>query len=317
MIAAFLIIVFAIGASIGSFLNVCIGRWPEGLSVVRPRSRCPRCGHEIAWFENIPIVSWLALRARCRGCGKPISMQYPIVELVTGLGWVAAAIAFGPTFLALRVAVFGTVLLGVAITDLQRYLIPDGFTVFGLIWGIGTSILAAFFGEVILFAGPWNALLGACVGAGAIAITGWLGEAALKKEAMGFGDVTLMAMIGAALGPGRSLLTIFFGALLGAVTFLAVVYPVTWLRRRSRARRLSTSHRPERQRVVVRGKRRAQGNVIRAPRRKLLAWRSGRQAERAPDAPLVPFGVFLAPAAMIALLWGDALVRWYLQFVQG
>lgn len=292
IIALLYAVVFFIGASIGSFLNVCIGRWPAGESVVRPRSRCPKCGHQITWYENVPIFSWLALRARCSECGQPISVQYPLVELVVGLGWLAAVWYFGTTFTALRVAVFGTVLLGIAITDLKHYLIPDGFTVFGLLWGIGTALAAPFIEQSALFAGPWDALLGACVGAGAIAIAGWLGEAALKKEAMGFGDVTLMAMAGAALGPARSLLTIFIGALLGAVAFLLIVLPMVAWRRRNMSEGLA----------VVGG----EGGLDDDP-----------DASDAAQAPLVPFGVFLAPAAMVTLLWGDALVRWYVGLIQG
>ena len=125
---------FLVGACFGSFLNVCISRWPDGLSVVRPRSRCPNCGHQITAFENIPIFSWLALRGRCRGCGQPISFQYPLVEIVTGLIWAWSFLEYGMTFTALRIAVFATVLLGIAVTDAKRYLIPDGFTVFGLVW---------------------------------------------------------------------------------------------------------------------------------------------------------------------------------------
>src|SRR5918912_4072041 len=113
------VLAFLVGAIVGSFLNVCIARWPANLSVVRPRSRCPRCGHRIAWYENVPIVSWLALRARCRGCGGPISAIYPAVELFVGLGWLGAVAAFGLSFAALRVAVFGTVLLGIAVTDVK------------------------------------------------------------------------------------------------------------------------------------------------------------------------------------------------------
>jgi len=192
---------FLFGACVGSFLNVCIARWPRELSVVRPRSRCPKCGHQLAWFENIPIASWLVLRARCRCCTESISPMYPIIELIVAFGWLASVIVFGPTFAALRVAVFGTVLLGVAMTDLQTYLIPDGFTLFGLGWTLVTAIVAFFLGQVSPFAGPYEALIGACAGAGMIAIVGWLGEVALKREAMGLGDVTLMAFIGGALGP--------------------------------------------------------------------------------------------------------------------
>jgi leader peptidase (prepilin peptidase)/N-methyltransferase len=269
--ALLLTFVFLTGAAVGSFLNVCISRWPLNLSVVRPRSRCPRCERSITWYENVPIVSWLALRGKCRGCRLPISIQYPAVELGIALLWVAAFAAFSSDwFLALRVAVFTTMLVGIAVTDLKHYLIPDGFTVFGLLWLFTTSLAAAMMGDPGMFASPYDSLIGACVGAGAISIIGWLGEVALGKEAMGFGDVTLMAVVGAALGPPRTLLTIFVGAAVGALVFIVFVAPIVWLRRR----------------------------------------RAG--AGGAAELPLVPFGVFLAPAALFTLLKGDAAIAWYL-----
>jgi leader peptidase (prepilin peptidase)/N-methyltransferase len=138
---------FVIGACVGSFLNVCIARWPERLSVIRPRSRCPKCGHQISAVENIPIASWLMLRGRCRGCGERISIQYPAVELLVGVTWLAAYLAYGPTLTALRIAVFATVMLGIAITDAKHFLIPDGFTVFGLLWQLATVLVALFVGD--------------------------------------------------------------------------------------------------------------------------------------------------------------------------
>ena len=269
---------FLFGACIGSFLNVCIMRWPREQSVVHPRSRCPKCGHRLAWYENIPLLSWLALRARCRCCTESISPMYFVVELMVALGWLACVLAFGPTFSAVRVAIFGTVLLGVALTDAQTYLIPDGFTLFGLGWTLLTAIIAFFLGQSSLFAGPYEALVGACAGAGMIAIVGWLGEVALKKEAMGLGDVTLMAFIGGALGPQRAIMTVFVASALGAVTFLAVVYPITWFRR---------THTREQTELALGG-----GQFT---------------------APLVPFGVFLAPAAMLTLLWGETWLGWLLR----
>jgi leader peptidase (prepilin peptidase)/N-methyltransferase len=271
--------VFVVGICVGSFLNVCIGRWPEGLSVIRPRSRCPKCGHQITARENIPILSWLLLRGRCSGCRDSISIQYPIVELLVGLLWLAAFLQFGATFTAFRVAVFATVLLGISITDAKHFLIPDGFTVFGLFFVLATSLIGLYLGEAEPFARPWDAFIGMCVGAGAIAIVGWLGEVWLKREAMGFGDVTLMAVVGAALGPTRSLLTIFIGALIAPIVLLGVVYPLS-------ARGLADD----------------KGQTELA----LEANASWRKRE-------LPFGVFLAPAALIALLFGDAIIAWYLR----
>ena len=267
---------FLLGACLGSFLNVCIARWPANQSVVHPRSRCPNCNLPIAWYDNLPIVSWVLLRARCRGCGVGISVQYPVVEAVVGLLWMWALLHFGLTFTAIRVAVFATILLGIAVTDLKHYLIPDGFTVSGLVFVLVTAMIAGFQLQLSPFAGPWDAIVGACAGAGAVSIVGWLGEVTLKKEAMGFGDVTLMAVVGGAVGPGRSLLVLFLGAALGAAAFALVVYPIVRLRK------------------------------VRAAATPVAG------VEEASDLPHVPFGVFLAPAAMVALLWGDALISWYL-----
>jgi len=271
--------VFVVGAAIGSFLNVCIGRWPEGLSVVKPRSRCPKCGHQIKATENVPILSWILLRGKCSGCRERISIQYPMVELLVALLWLAAYLQFGMTITAFRIAVFATVLLGISITDAKHFLIPDGFTVFGLLFVLVTAFVALFFGEAEPFARPWDAILGMCVGAGAISIAGWLGEVWSKRPAMGFGDVTLMAVAGAALGPARSLLTVFIGAAIAPIILLGIVYPLS-----------------------SRGLADDQGQTELA----LDAGANWRRRE-------LPFGVFLAPAALIALLFGDAIIGWYLR----
>lgn len=267
------LLAFVLGALVGSFLNVCIVRWPQGQSVVRPRSRCPRCERPIAWYDNVPIASWIVRRGRCRGCGGAIALRYPVIELLVGLLWMFSVQTWGPTFEALRVAVTSTILLGIAVTDLTTYLIPDGFTVTGLVFALGTAAIAFVLGSETRFAGPWDALLGACVGAGAIAIVAWLGEVALRKEAMGQGDITLMAFVGAMVGPERSLLTIFVAAALASALFLAVVMPIGWARARSRGEAFAL--------------------------------------------PLVPFGVFLAPAGLVALITGDAMIAWYLAQVLG
>jgi len=273
------IYVFAIGAAIGSFLNVCIGRWPEGMSVVRPRSRCPKCGHQIKASENVPILSWLMLRGRCSNCHQPISIQYPIVELLVGLLWLAAFLQLGMTFTAFRVAVFATVLLGISITDAKHFLIPDSLTVLGLLFVLLTSFVALYLGESEPFVRPWDAILGMCVGAGAISIVGWLGEVWLKRPAMGFGDVTLMAVVGAAVGPTRALLTIFIAAVIAPIILLGIVYPLS-----------------------------ARGLADDKGQTELALEASGGWRKRE-----LPFGVFLAPAALVALLGGDAIIAWYLR----
>ena len=273
------IFMFLLGTIFGSFLNVCIGRWPEGLSVVTPRSRCPKCGHQIKAGENIPIVSWLMLRGRCSACGAPISIQYLVVELLVGLLWLGAFLQFGMTFTAFRVAVFATVLLGIGITDAKHFLIPDGFTVFGLFFLLLSAFGGVYLGESTPFAGPWDAILGMCVGAGAISIVGWLGEVWLKRPAMGFGDVTLMAVVGAAVGPPRALLTIFIAAVIAPIVLLGVVYPLS-----------------------------ARGLADDRGQTELALEASGGWRKRE-----LPFGVFLAPAALITLLFGDAIIAWYLR----
>ena len=204
-----------VGACVGSFLNVCVYRWPAGLSVVRPRSRCSACGTPIRWYDNIPIVSWLVLRGRCRTCGVKISPQYALVELVTALIWVAAAVRFGLSWEALGVAFFLTLLLGIALTDLRTYIIPDEFTLGGLVVGILLSFAA---GGIT----PQQSLLGALVGFGFLYLAAVLGEWWLKKEAMGGGDIKMMAMVGAFLGPMGAILSIFLGALVGTLVFLPI-----------------------------------------------------------------------------------------------
>jgi len=211
-----------LGLLIGSFLNVCIVRWPARQSVVSPRSRCPQCGNMIAWYDNIPVISWLMLGGKCRHCRLPIPGRYPAVELVTAAIWVAAVWRYGLGLEALRGAVFGTILLGIAVTDAREYIIPDEFSVGG-----------AALGLLLAFAEGWNghpgaphaigwpqALLGAAVGFGGLWLIAVAGSKAFGKDAMGGGDIKMLAMIGAFLGWEGVLLTLFFGAVLGTLVFL-------------------------------------------------------------------------------------------------
>jgi leader peptidase (prepilin peptidase)/N-methyltransferase len=143
------------GLILGSFLNVCIVRWgaEPKQSVVRPRSRCPRCGAALKPWDNIPVLSWLLLRGKCRSCGLPISVMYPLVELGTGLIWAGMAWHYGLSVQAFSGAIFFTILLGIALTDLRNYIIPDEFTVGGLVIGL-----------LIALASGWHALVVALIG---------------------------------------------------------------------------------------------------------------------------------------------------------
>jgi len=201
-----------IGLAVGSFLNVCVARLPAGESVVSPRSRCPTCASQIRWFDNIPVLSYVWLRGRCRDCGERISPLYPGIEVAGGLLWAGAALLYGPEWTALRAAVFGSLLLAIALIDARHYLIPDVLSLGGLGAGLALSLLP---GRI----GPLMSLAGAATGFVALFVVGWLGEKALRRPAMGAGDVKMMGMVGAFLGPAGALLTIFLGALLGSIIF--------------------------------------------------------------------------------------------------
>jgi leader peptidase (prepilin peptidase) / N-methyltransferase len=212
-----LVLAGVLGACIGSFLNVCSYRWPEERSVVSPPSSCPACGTRIRWHDNVPVLGWLLLRGRCRSCGAGISVQYPLVELATAGIWVMAVWRFGVAWEALSVAVFFTILLGIALSDSRTYIIPDEFTLGGLALGIALSLAPAGIT-------PVRSLLGAALGFGLLWVVAFLGEQAFGREAMGGGDIKMMAMVGAFLGPYGVLLTVFLGALFGTLIFAPIHY---------------------------------------------------------------------------------------------
>jgi leader peptidase (prepilin peptidase)/N-methyltransferase len=203
------------GAIIGSFLNVCILRWgaEPKQSVVHPRSRCPNCARSLTWYENIPVVSWLLLRGRCRGCKTPISVQYPLIEAATALIWGYMVSRHGVGLEAFRGAIFLTILLGIAITDARAYIIPDEFSLGGLVIGLLFALAAGW-------PALRTALLGAGIGFAFLWIVAAVGGRIFKQDAMGGGDIKMMAMIGAFVGWQGMLLTVFLGAFLGSVVFV-------------------------------------------------------------------------------------------------
>jgi leader peptidase (prepilin peptidase)/N-methyltransferase len=207
-----------LGAVVGSFLNVVVARVPHGLSVVHPRSRCPRCLAPIAWYDNLPVLSWLLLRGRCRGCRLPISRRYPLVEASMGALAVVALSRHGFSVAALSELVLDSLLVSLLLIDLDTWLLPHALT-----WPLlGVGLLLAPFG--LTAAGTFtSAALGAGIGFAAFGLVSAAGAFVFKKEALGFGDVWLLAGIGAWLGVGALLPVVLFASLQGSVVGIALM----------------------------------------------------------------------------------------------
>lgn len=244
-----------VGLMVGSFLNVCIYRIPHRRSVVHPRSRCGACERPLEWYENIPVVSYVALRGRCRTCGTRISLQYPIVELLTAAVFVIQYEVIGLTpLLAVRI-VFGCVLIVLFAIDLEHQLLPNVITLPALALGLAAS--------VVLPPGVLDALIGALVGGGVLYLIAEVYFRLRHEEGMGMGDVKMLAMIGAFLGWKLTILTLILASLGGS--FAGVLLLIS-----------------------------QRGNLKAA----------------------IPFGTFLAAGALVASLYGDPLVAWYLNLLR-
>ena len=198
------------GLVIGSFLNVCIYRLPRDQSIVWPASRCTTCGREISWFENIPVLSYAILRGRCRTCGDRISLMYPLVEIVTAGVFVAVAAAFGLSWLLPIRLLFGCAMIVLLVIDLQHQILPNEITLPGIVVGLAASLIAD--------PGWRDALIGALAGGGLLSLVAWGYERIRHQEGLGFGDVKMLAMIGAFLGWKLMLLTLVGASLLGSLT---------------------------------------------------------------------------------------------------
>lgn len=266
------IFVFLFGLIIGSFLNVCILRIPSGKSIVKPASACPKCGAPIRSYDNIPVLSYLLLGGKCRSCKKKVSSLYPLVELLTGLLFIACYRAFGLTPEALKWAVFSGIMVVLVFTDLRERVLPDAVNYTGLALGLLLSVFTAptdgtaswLANRLFDFPPPApvlsvvDGLFGAALGSGML----WLvSEAYFRlrhREGMGLGDVKMMLMAGAFLGLKRTLLTILAGSILGSILGLAVI----------------------------------------------LARRKDANYE-------LPFGTFLGMAALLVVFFGTPVVNWY------
>jgi leader peptidase (prepilin peptidase)/N-methyltransferase len=253
--------VFILGAIIGSFLNVCIYRVPRNESIVRPASRCTSCGRPVRFYDNIPVLSYIFLLGKCRYCKAKFSLRYPLIELLNAVLYVLVLRRFGmdsPGVLAVYF-VFVSVLLIIFFIDLDYQIIPNSITMPGIPLAIvlGSAILPdPFYGNELL--GPRGALAGFAAGGGFFYLVAILGKAVFKKDAMGGGDIKMMAMVGGLLGWKGVLLTTFMGSLSGSVIGISL--------------------------ILLKGR----------------EWGSR-----------IPFGPYLAIGALISLICGRDILRWY------
>jgi leader peptidase (prepilin peptidase) / N-methyltransferase len=251
--ATLLVLAGIFGLAVGSFLNVCIHRLPRGQSLVSPPSRCPSCERPLRWYHNIPVASWIALGGRCGHCQAPISIRYPIIELVTALLWVLIVWMTPVGWLLASRLVLGTALIVLFMIDLEHQLLPNVITLPGIAVGFAFSVVAP--------PGPIDALIGIALGGGVLYGIAAAYYVVRKEEGMGMGDVKMLAMVGAFLGWQAVLLTLVLSSFAGAVIGLV-----------------------------------------------MMALQKGDMRYA------LPFGTFLAVGALIAMLFGEAMLAWYLGF---
>ena len=297
-------VMFLFGLVFGSFLNVCIYRMPRGLSVVRPRSACPQCHAPIRGCDNVPVLSWLLLRGRCRDCKSKISPRYAVVELLIATLFALCFWQWGVSLATAKFCLLSFLLVGLIFTDLDCKLLPDALTLPGLGLGLVFSLLVPVqrlalawipftLWRHLPFSYAWRAqslidsAAGAALGAFLVWSAGFLYFKLRGVEGMGLGDVKMMAMVGSFLGMELTLLTIGTAAFAASLFGLATMI-IVWLRR-------------ARRRMSRAGE--AAGRAL--PR----AWQSAQLIYRFYE---IPFGAFLGITGVLAFFCGDRLIRWYM-----
>ncbi len=299
--------IFVMGLAFGSFLNVCIYRMPLGLSVVLPGSACPHCEKAIAFYDNIPVLSWLILRGKCRNCSARITPRYLLVELIIGILFVICYAHFGLTLAMLKCCVLGFLLVGLIFTDAETHLLPAKLTLPGLGLGLIFSLLVpvndlvsrmlpGVFDIPVSSEVSWrlfslmDAVLGAAIGASFLYGVGAVYLRWRGVEGMGFGDVKLMAMMGSFLGLRLTILTMAAASLAGSFFGLWTVFAV-WIKRTQR--RKSVFHE-----TGATARRNAWASALIALRRHQM-----------------PFGVFLGSMGLVAFFFGQQFLRWYMRLM--
>jgi len=308
-------IIVIFGFLFGSFLNVCIYRIPAGLSIVLPGSHCYSCGTPISWYDNIPLLSYLILRGRCRYCNSSFSIRYFLIELMTGLFFGLTFYYFRYTLASLVYIVFICLLIVATFTDFDHWIIPDGVSLYGALFGLAAAALAGFYPRGFIVSNIWplygaaawkpflNALSGAAAGALLLYAIGAIGTFAFQKEAMGFGDVKLFLLIGSMLGVINCIYVLMIASFIGSI----VGIPMFILAKISDRKKKSASpdalpecsqenprEEPDREEIII---------------QRLLSASKGKggNAAASPGLHHIPFGPYIALAAIIVLFWGEKI----------
>jgi len=317
-------VLFVVGLAMGSFLNVCISRIPRDESVVRPASHCRECGKAIRWFDNVPLLSFFLLRGRCRDCGARISLRYPAVELLTGVVFAACYAGYGPSWVTLKFCVFGFLLIGLIFMDAETGLLVHEFTYSGIVLGLlfswiapgdssGTSLLLPLFHKQVSslrWLSLLDAVLGALVGAGFFYVAWALYYLARKRHGLGFGDIALMAMVGAFLGMKLTVLVIVCAPIL---TLMYIVGLLLWEAVCLVVAKPGGKKAPAEKTGLPPALRQAQGAEAESLELSASPDAEGESVEGQPFLQReIPFGVFLGGCALAAIFVGEAVWRWYL-----
>jgi len=287
MIAKILIFIF--GLATGSFLNVCIYRMPRNLSIRKPsRSFCPNCKKSIPWYDNIPILSFILLKRCCRFCNKKIAWRYPIVELITGVLFLVVFNYFGISAKTPIYILFLSSLIAASFIDIEHQIIPDEISLGGLVVGLILSFAyPALHSTNLHLLALFRSFLGALIGGGIIYITGILGTLVFKKEAMGGGDVKLLAMMGAFLGWPSVIIIFFLAPFLGTIISLIANIRMTLIEISKKEKSIIKGTRAKRIQIMF----------------KMLLTGT------------IPYGPFLSVGAIVALFYKDIIINNFLFMV--
>jgi leader peptidase (prepilin peptidase)/N-methyltransferase len=278
----FFVVSGVVGAMVGSFLNVCVYRLPKGLSIVRPGSACPKCGTPIRWYDNFPVLSWVLLGAKCRTCKARVHWQYPLVESITCLFFLAVYWKFGMTIASPVYMGLVAALVLVTFVDLADWTIPNEVTFPGIPLGVVFSLVAMLYPESgLLLDKPLMSFAGLVVGGGSLYLMDMISLLLLKKRGMGFGDVKLLAMLGAFFGPLGVLVIIVIASFFGSAIGIALI-----LIRRGKPTRTPGPKEGE-----------ADDDVM------------------TPGGHYLPFGPYLVMGGIVYLFYGPQIIQRYLEYI--